>query len=186
MINLLVDQSISLMNQYEKEGRTNDYWKMQEVVEQSKRYKENLEKILDLNFENPSEELNKFCKENNLSLNDPNVKKEFLKIRKEYLDKINNFYTENLFLNPGINESIKKTGKKKSGILKQKKDKVDLNEKSKKEVNSKSKNIINAKPLKKSNSKYRNILIFGSIAVLIISVIIILAYYYLPNIKFKF
>ena len=185
MINLLVDQSISLMNQYEKEGRTNDYWKMQEVVEQSKRYKENLEKILELNFENPNEELNKFCKDNNLNLNDPNVKKEFLKIRKEYLDKINNFYTENLFLNPGINQSLKKTGKKKADEAKVKKEKEDSNQKAKKENNVKLKKN-NVKPLKKSNYKYRNILMFASSAILILSVIIILAYYYLPKIKFKF
>ena len=193
MINLLIDQSISLMNSYEKERKSKEYWKMQEVVEQSKKYKENLEKILELNFDKPNEELSNFCQKNNLKLDDPNVKTEFLKIRQEYLDKINNFYAQNLFMNPNLKESVRNQSKKK---------KIKNDEKEKNEIKSPLNTKENSKTIKdeyseckdksvkfKSKSVKTNFMrqiIMISIIIIIISIGLVLVFKYLPPIKFKF
>lgn len=181
------------MNKYEREGRTKDYWKMQEVVEESKKYKEKLEKVLELNFDNPNEELLKFCKEHRLNLKDPNVKKEFLKIRKEYLDQINRFYGENLFLNPNITDSIRNKSKKK--IEEQTEDnETKINQERKKKSSTKSsktedkvKSLSKTKSNKKKkadSTMYYYIVI--PIIVILIGIGLIVSYNHLPPIRFKF
>jgi len=181
------------MNKYEREGRTKDYWKMQEVVEQSKKFKENLERVLELNFDNPNEELYKFCKEHRLNLKDPNVKREFLKIRKEYLDQINRFYGENLFLNPNITDSIRNRPKKKieeepnekePTIKQEKKKKSSSKSSSKAEEKPRTETRTKSSRKKKSDSNMYYILI--PIIAIIFGVGLIYSYYHLPPIRFKF
>jgi hypothetical protein len=200
MINLLVDQSINLMNKYEREGRTNDYWKMQEVVDQSKKYKENLEKVLELNFDKPNIELARFCKDHKLNLDDPNVKKEFLKVRKEYLDRVNKFYAENLFLSPPVADSFgnnkkplaegypAESVKKKKNISQSSGSKTKIKEVLETaHIDEKKKKSTSVLKKKKTQIKTNNnnILII-SLVVLLVALGIALGYYYLPPIKFKF
>jgi hypothetical protein len=180
------------MNKYEREGRTKDYWKMQEVVEQSKKFKENLERVLELNFDNPNEELYKFCKEHRLNMKDPNVKREFFKIRKEYLDQINRFYGENLFLNPNITDSIRNKPKKKieeepienEPKSKQEKKKKSTRKSSKAEEKPKSQSRTKSSRTNESDSNFYYILI--PTILIIFGVGLIYSYYHLPPIRFKF
>jgi hypothetical protein len=89
---------------------------MEDIAEKAKEYISELQKLLDLNFENPNEELKLFAQNNKMDLNDPKIKKHFLEVRKKYLENINKFYEKNFlgFNKSGANNSnIKNNNKKK-------------------------------------------------------------------------
>jgi hypothetical protein len=75
-----------------------EYTILQATVENAKKYKTELERLLNLNFNTPNPDLTRFAKENGLSLNDPNVQSCFILIRDDYLKKVNEFYKKNLSL----------------------------------------------------------------------------------------
>ena len=68
---------------------------MDQIAEKAKDYVKELQKLLDLNFENPNEELKNFAEKNKMDLKDPKIKKYFLDVRKKYLEDINKFYEKN-------------------------------------------------------------------------------------------
>ena len=59
---------------------------MYAIAEKAKEYRSELQKLLDLNFENPNEDLKAFAENNKMDLKDPKIKKHFLDIRKKYLE----------------------------------------------------------------------------------------------------
>lgn len=122
ILNLVIEQCYVLIHRLEREGNKKELKRMQAIVEKAKFYKEDLQKLLELNFEKPNDDLRKFAKEHKLDLNDPNVKNEFFKIRKSYLEKINNFYEDNLLkFKPGdIAETLDKVEKSNKNVMKRK------------------------------------------------------------------
>ncbi len=112
VLNLVIEQCYIMIDRLEREGNRKDKLKIQRTVEQAKHYKEELQRLLELDFENPNDSLKEFASKNNVSLKDPNVKEEFFKIRKEYIQKINKFYEENLLMHGnevmGQSKKIKK------------------------------------------------------------------------------
>jgi hypothetical protein len=91
-----------------------DFKQMEDVVTKAKKYKLDLERLLNLDFEKPSQELREFASENNLDLADPNVKQHFTKIRDDYLKVINKFYEQNLSLENVLKPSKKLENKTKA------------------------------------------------------------------------
>ena len=53
---------------------------MDEIAEKAKEYIRELQKLLELNFENPNEELKLFAEKNKMDLKDPKIKKYFLDV----------------------------------------------------------------------------------------------------------
>ncbi len=96
ILNLIIEQCLVLIERLERDGDKHEMKKMQTIVEKAKIYKDDLQKLLELNFDQPNEDLKNFAEKNNLNLSDPNVKNEFFKIRKDYIAQINKFYEENL------------------------------------------------------------------------------------------
>ena len=71
---------------------------MTAIAEKAYEYRSELQKLLDLNFDDPNEELKEFTKKNNMDIKDSKVQMCFLDIRKKYIEDINKFYEKN-FLN---------------------------------------------------------------------------------------
>ncbi len=97
------------MNKAEKEGSKRDYWALRNFIEQSANYREDLVRVLDLNFDDPNKELKDFAEKNNLNLKKPEVQENFRKIRKQLIEKINGFYENNfLKMDPSAVKEVKK------------------------------------------------------------------------------
>jgi hypothetical protein len=115
-----------------------------------------------------------------------------LKIRKEYLDQINRFYGENLFLNPNITDSIRNRPKKKTEdevkekgfSIKEEKIKKSSTKSSKEEDICKAVSKTKANRKKKSESNLIYILI--PVILIIFGAGLIYSFYHLPPIRFKF
>jgi hypothetical protein len=90
---------------------------MTAIAEKAHEYRSELQKLLDLNFDNPNEELKEFTKKNNMDIKDSKVQMYFLDIRKKYIEDINKFYEKN-FLNfnntQNATNSLKDNAKKAS------------------------------------------------------------------------
>ena len=88
---------MNFIEKYERENNKIEEKKIFEICEKAKEYKSELQTLVDLNFENPNEDLKNFAKKNKMDLKDPKIKKYFLDIRKKYLEEINQFYDKNFF-----------------------------------------------------------------------------------------
>lgn len=108
-------------------------------------YKKVLEDMLELDFDNPNDFLLKFSKDNKADLKDPMIQDQFIKVREEHINKINEFYNKNFgdlnktnvmhkgseLLNPNnfkVNKSISKSKEYDSNKNKPTHKKCDFNE----------------------------------------------------------
>jgi hypothetical protein len=124
---------------------------LENVIDKAKKYKYDLERLLRLDFNNPNQELKQFALENDLNLSDNNVKKYFLKLRDDFIAKINKFYKENLSLDNLSKPSASKTTKP---VKKEKEQNV--------------KNRVQTNQNKEGNSFKQNYLFFFSLGLLIL------------------
>jgi len=91
----LIEQCYLLRERYERVNHKMEVERMTAIAEKALEYRYELQKLLDLNFDKPTEELKEFAKKNNMDLKDNKVQKYFLDIRKKYLEDINKFYEKN-------------------------------------------------------------------------------------------
>jgi len=91
----LIEQCYNLKDRYERVNDKIEVKRMNSIAEKAAEYRSELQKLLDLNFDNPSQELKEFAYNNKMDLKEPKVQKHFLEIRKKYLDDINKFYESN-------------------------------------------------------------------------------------------
>lgn len=119
-------------------------------------YKTILEKLIVLDFNNPNEYLTNFSKENNVNLKDKDVQNNFLKIRDEYIKKINDFYDKNF-----VHNNSKYINKEKNSIK--------YNKTQKKFLNNNNSNI----ETENSTARYKIFIIIILISILTISYFVI-------------
>lgn len=162
----LIEQCYNLRDRYVRVNDKMEAKKMSSIAEKAHEYRVELQKLLDLNFDNPNEELKEFAKKSNMDLKDPKVQKYFLEIRKKYLEDINKFY-ENNFLNFNKNPMIKngpvKNNNKKDSIIKNSKisenktNKQDLKEIKNSNLNKEMENERNGNQFKNINNNKKTI-----------------------------
>jgi len=70
--------------------------KLSKIIEQAKKYRDDLQDLIDIDFNNPNEKLKSFAKEENLDLQDKKVQEHFLALRKKIIDEVNEFHEKNL------------------------------------------------------------------------------------------
>jgi hypothetical protein len=111
------------IDQYEKQGDRIEMRKTINIVERAKQYRDELQKLLELDFDNPNEDLKKFAEKEKLDLKDPRVKEKFFEIRKQYLEQINKFHEDNILMVKNNNQNpSSKSNSKENKIKKQKKE----------------------------------------------------------------
>ena len=96
------------MDRLERLGDMDEYEKIKKTAEEAHIFKKELQRLIDIDFKNPNNELIEFARKNNLDLNDTNVQNNFLKIRDEYIERVNVFYRSNI-----IEPNTKKKKKQK-------------------------------------------------------------------------
>lgn len=84
-----------MSNRYERENNKVEEKKILNIADKAKEYRYELQKLIDINFDNPNEELKAFAEKSKMDLKDPKVKKHFMDIKHKYLEDINKFYEKN-------------------------------------------------------------------------------------------
>ena len=82
------------MDKYIKLKNVRDYFTTKAVLEKAETYKENLTKIINMNFDRPDDQLKEFAIKNNIDLSDTEFKTELHNYKLSYINKINKFYEE--------------------------------------------------------------------------------------------
>ena len=100
------------MANYFKLNKAKEYYSIKIVLEQAEIYKENLTRLLNINFDNPDDNFKEFAIKNNFDLKDEEVKNEIINYRKKYLKLINTFY-ENIANISEVAELLKINSKSK-------------------------------------------------------------------------
>jgi hypothetical protein len=127
ILEVIIEQSQNLTKKYKKENNIEEMNKLQKIADQAELMKSDLVRLLNIDFDNPSEELRAYSEKKNLDLKNLEVRREFIKIRTEYLEKINTLYKDNIFNNHKDKEKDKdkdssdKYDKKEESTVKYKK-----------------------------------------------------------------
>lgn len=62
-------------------------------------YKDDLNNLININFDKPDVNLTEFAEKYKLDLKEPNVRLEFIKLKQSFIDKIRQFYENNVIAN---------------------------------------------------------------------------------------
>jgi hypothetical protein len=168
----LIEQSLVLIDQCERMNNLREVDKLKKTLEQAKNYKSDLVDLLDINFEKPNNLVKEIAEKFNFDLKDPNVKNQFHMIKKDYIERINKFYNDNLL--SGAGQPQKKTKKMNK-----------TNQKTITNNNNGSENNIKQDKINKNNTgnSNKNIVKDNNLLYLVVGVIVILSIllYFLIN-----
>lgn len=123
MLNLIIEICYAQLDIYERQNNEIEIEKMNEIIKKAKNYLNEVERLSELDFDNPSEELKKFAEKENLDLKDKTVQNHFIELRRKYLAEIDRFHDNNLIMMKEKNEDNKKVLSNLKQIKKQKKTK---------------------------------------------------------------
>lgn len=99
MLNLILEICYAQMDVVKsKKNNEKEEKKLNKIIDQAKKYRDDLQDLIDIDFDNPNEKLKSFAKEENLDLQDKKVQEHFFTLRKKIIDDINEFHEKNLSL----------------------------------------------------------------------------------------
>jgi len=123
MMNLILEICYTQKNLYERQDLKKEVKKLEKIIKQAKKYRDDLNDLINIDFNNPSEKLIKLSKKEGFDLKDKNIQKYFNDLKLKLIEEINQFHESNLQLmkdnnNKNIdtyNELMKKKNKNNEG-----------------------------------------------------------------------
>ena len=123
MMNLILEICYTQKNLYERQDLKKEVKKLDKIIKQAKKYRDDLNDLINIDFNNPSEKLIKLSKKEGFDLKDKNIQKYFNDLKLKLIEEINEFHESNLQLmkdnnNKNIdtyNELMKKNNKNNEG-----------------------------------------------------------------------
>ena len=196
MMNLILEICYSQKNLYERQDMKKEIKKLEKVIKQAKQYRDDLNDLININFNNPSEKLINLSKKEGFDLKDKNIQKYFNDLKLKLIKEINEFHESNINLmkeqnNNNINlfkELKKQTEQNDKNIYKRnineenpvKNKKIYKNEKIKENKIDKNKKQI----ILKNNEQLKNTLKLAFSGIFVFLCFYLLKFglgYYLPN-----
>ena len=108
MLNLIIELCHTQLELCERHGKKKEAKNLRNIINKGKKYRDDLQNLMEIDFDNPNEKLKSFALKENLDLNDLQVQKYFLQLKKKIIDEINEFHEKNLDLMKNQNENNKK------------------------------------------------------------------------------
>ena len=198
MMNLILEMCHKQKVEFERNGMDKEVKKYEKIIKQAKKYRDDLNELLDIDFDNPNEKLINLSRKEGFDLKDKNVQKYFYDLKMKLINEINEFHENNLNFMKGkkqpnekknVNEKIFQEdsiyNQKNINNLYQRnkaKDKSNLNSKNKNDKNNNKNNPINNNIFNNEQFKHTIKLAFSGIIVFLIFYLIkICLGYYLRN-----
>ena len=98
MMNLILEICYTQKDLYERQNMKKEVKKLEKVIKQAKRYRDDLNDLINIDFNNPSEKLLNLSKKEGFDLKDKNIQKYFDDIKMKLIKEINEFHESNLNL----------------------------------------------------------------------------------------
>ena len=198
MMNLILEMCHKQKVEFERKGMDKEVKKYEKIIKQAKKYRDDLNELLNIDFDNPNEKLINLSRKEGFDLKDKNVQKYFYDLKMKLINEINEFHENNLNFMKGkkqpnekknVNEKIFQEdsiyNQKNINNLYQRnkaKDKSNLNSKNKNDKNNNKNNPINNNIFNNEQFKHTIKLAFSGIIVFLIFYLIkICLGYYLRN-----
>ena len=158
MMNLILEICYTQKEMYERQDMKKEVKKLEKVIKQAKKYRDDLNDLINIDFNNPSEKLINLSKKEGFDLKDKNIQNYFEELKMKLIKEINEFHESNLnLMKEQNNKNIDKFNELKNQI------KNDTNNKSNNDTihNNDSKNDIKKQNvstnLKEFEKIYKNI-----------------------------
>lgn len=158
MMNLILEICYTQKELYERQDMKKEVKKLEKVIKQAKKYRDDLNDLINIDFNNPSEKLINLSKKEGFDLKDKNIQNYFGELKMKLIKEINEFHESNLnLMKEQNNKNIDKFNELKNQI------KNDTNNKSNNDTihNNDSKNDIKKQNvstnLKEFEKIYKNI-----------------------------
>ena len=104
MMDLLLEICYTQKNLYERQEMKKEVKKLEKVIKQAKKYRDDLNDLINIDFNNPNEKLINLSKKEGFDLKDKNIQKYFNDLKIKLIEEINEFHESNLNLMKGEND----------------------------------------------------------------------------------
>ena len=98
MMNLILEICYSQKNLYERQDMKKEIKKLEKGIKQAKQYRDDLNDLINIDFNNPSEKLINLSKKEGFDLKDKNIQKYFNDLKLKLIKEINEFHESNINL----------------------------------------------------------------------------------------
>ena len=98
MMNLILEICYTQKEMYERQDMKKEVKKLEKVIKQAKKYRDDLNDLINIDFNNPSEKLINLSKKEGFDLKDKNIQNYFEELKMKLIKEINEFHESNLNL----------------------------------------------------------------------------------------
>ena len=98
MMNLILEICYTQKDLYERQNMKKEVKKLEKVIKQAKKYRDDLNDLMSIDFNNPNEKLINLSKKEGFDLKDKNIQKYFNDLKLKLINEINEFHESNLNL----------------------------------------------------------------------------------------
>ena len=98
MMNLILEICYTQKDLYESQDMKKEVKKLEKVIKQAKKYRDDLNDLINIDFNNPNEKLINLSKKEGFDLKDKNIQKYFYDLKLKLIEEINEFHESNINL----------------------------------------------------------------------------------------
>jgi hypothetical protein len=98
MMNLILEICYTQKDLYERQDMKKEVKKLEKIIKQAKKYRDDLNDLINIDFNNPNEKLINLSKKEGFDLKDKNIQKYFNDLKIKLINEINEFHESNLKL----------------------------------------------------------------------------------------
>ena len=113
MMNLILEMCHKQKSEFERNGLQKEVKKYEKIMKQAKKYRDELNDLLEMDFNNPNEKLLNLSRKEGIDLKDKSVQKYFNDLKMKLINEINEFHDNNLNMMKGKNKENKENNEKK-------------------------------------------------------------------------
>ena len=104
MMNLILEICYTQKDLYERQDMKKEVKKLEKIIKQAKKYRDDLNDLINIDFNNPNEKLINLSKKEGFDLKDKNIQKYFNDLKIKLIEEINEFHESNINLMKGEND----------------------------------------------------------------------------------
>ena len=109
MMNLILEICYNQKGLYERQDMKKEIKKLEKIIKQANKYREDLNDLINLDFNNPNEKIINLSKKKGFDLKDQNIQKYFNDLKLKLIEEINIFLEKNVKLMKEYNNKNIKT-----------------------------------------------------------------------------
>ena len=104
MMDLILEMCHKQKYEFERNNMNKEVKQYEKIIKQAKKYRDDLNELINIDFEKPSEKLINLSRKEGFDLKDKNVQKYFYDLKNKLINEINEFHEKNLNMMKGRKE----------------------------------------------------------------------------------